>query len=158
MDPARALARLAFLLPLAGLSALVQPSAVGPFFVLACCLVWARLAAVLGGRRGRDEAILAFETLPFAFWIALRLGRLGLGEAIPVGIAFFLGTAALLFAEDLFLRKVEGPLPALAFCAASFLPALADLALPLEEAALVTAASSALGLVVAGYAAERRRR
>lgn len=160
MDIPRVLARLLFLLPLFGLSAVALPieGGPGPYLVLGLCLAWARLGAALGRRRGRQEAILAFETLPFALWIAARLSDLASLEALVVGLAFFAYAALVLALEDLLLAQARGPGPVLAFLLAAALPGLLALGLPRLGLAWLLLGASALGLVLAGYARGRRER
>ncbi len=160
MDIPRILARLLFLLPLAGLSALALPieGGPGPYLVLGLCLAWARLGAAVARKRGREEAVLAFETLPFALWIAARLADLGSLEALVIGLSFFAFAAFVLWAEDLLLAQARGPLPVLAYLLAASLPGLLDLGLPRQGLAWLLLGASGLGLVLAGYVQGRRNR
>lgn len=159
MDIPRVLARLVFLLPLVGLCGLALPieGGPGPYLVLGLCLAWARLGAALARRRGRQEAVLAFESLPFALWIATRLSDLASLEALVIGLSFFAFAAFILWAEDLLLGQIRGPGPVLAYLLAASLPGLLDLGLPRLVLAWLLLGTSALGLVLAGYVQGRRK-
>ncbi|HOX47716.1 MAG TPA: hypothetical protein P5165_01330 [Spirochaetia bacterium] len=158
MEATRFAKRLLFFLPLLGAAAAINPYSgasawLGPGAAFFAVATYARLGALALGRRGRDEALLALECLPF-----LAYGAACLGAAEPAGLALFLLSSLALWAfllslEDLLAPKAIGFSLVLADAAAFALAAAALDRLP----PAATVGGGAACLALSRYAAARRR-